>query len=271
MDFSGMAPVAADQQNRRGGGGRRSDYVAMTDDQVEMLLEQAQTVADAQLDAIETADRVAEALRVQQKVESDLVADREAATAAGVKAQEEQEAAIERVNEALAAQAAQYEKNIETIQKVKDTTSALGGVIDQVSGIVEAAAGADSRAAKAMEKVRGGVLMAEAIVNAAIEAARAAASFASQDYSGGALHTIAAAMFTAAAIKAGVEMGASSKSGSSSKSSGSARHEYTAPGRYGGYQEPTTKVVQFNGNFTSRAVQDDLDAAARDSSRQRAA
>jgi hypothetical protein len=149
----------------------------------------------------------------------------------------------------------------------------MGGVMDEISGIVEAVAGADSAAVERMKVVRGAFLVAEAVVQAVLETARAVASFAEQDYTGGAMHVIAAALYTAAAIKAGVEMGVSSKSGSTSASAGSGASggvHYPERGSPMGPKrpEPTPTIVNINnGNVTSNRVNEDLQNLQADSSR----
>lgn len=181
------------------------------------------------------------------------------------RAEESKREAIEATTSAMEAQAKSAERSVSTFETISNVMSALGGVVDQVSGIITAAAGADSRAAEVMKKVRGAFLIAEAVVQAALEAARAAASFAEQDYTGGAMHTIAAAMYVAAAIKAGVEMGASSKTGTST---GSARaYPEHRGGQRGERQEQQSVVVNINGPVTSRRVNEDVEDMRRGSSR----
>jgi hypothetical protein len=187
-----------------------------------------------------------ETLDQQQQTSADLFAQ----------AEEAKRLAIEQTTSAMEAQAKSAERAVSTFETISSVTQSLGGVMDQVSGIITAAAGEDEKTVERMKKVRGAFLIAEAVVQAALEAARAAASFAEQDYSGGAMHVIAAAMYAAAAVKAGVEMGASPKTGASGASS-RAYPEHRG-GESGRRSEPQPMVVNINGPVTSRRVQEDL-------------
>lgn len=195
----------------------------------------------------------------------DLDQRQETSAEAFARAENAKRQAIEATTAAMEAQIKSAERTVSTFETISSVTSALGGVMDRVSGIVVAAAGEDEKAVERMKVARGVFLIAEAVVQAALEAARAAASFAEQDYSGGAMHVIAAAMYAAAAVKAGVEMGASSKTGSASTSAraypehrGGARDERS---------EPQPIVVNINGPVTSRRVQEDVDEMRRGSAR----
>lgn len=252
---------------RREGGGAAPE--PETPEYIQDLIDLGEDYQEQQVRLREkTLDDEARIAAERERAYEMMAEEAEAASNRAQKAADDQVAAQERVNQAIEASAKPYENAISRLETLGDVTSGLGGVFNEISGIIELTADADEKSVERMKKVKGAFLLAEAIVQAAIEAARAAASFASQDYSGGALHTIAAAMFVAAAVKAGVELGASSKSGTSTSASTGARHEFSAPGGgpRGESQRPPV-VVYINGNVTSEQVNEDLRRLEQDGSR----
>jgi hypothetical protein len=226
------------------------------------LAEQAARGAESVRSDLEVWDKRREAMAA---FFSDLDARQEESAAAFERAEDAKRRSVEATTLAMEAQSKAAERAVQTFQSISDVTQALGGVMDQVSGILTAAAGEDEKTVERMKKVRGAFLIAEAVVQAALEAARAAASFAEQDYSGGAMHVIAAAMYAAAAVKAGVEMGASSKTGTGG--AGSRAYPERRGGERGGRSEPQPVVVNINGPVTSRRVNEDVEEMRRGSSR----
>jgi len=230
-------------------------------------------IADARVAADQAQEDLA---RDREKQEADfadyqqrMLDEAEEAQRARAKAAEEsadrQVAAAERVREAVEATQAAYERVTSSIQKVGEITQYAGKISDTVSGIVIASSKNQEEAQKKAAKVKGAFVIAESVVGAALETAKAVASFAEQDYLSGAMHIAAAALYAAVAVKAAVELGASSKSGGTTTT---ARHEYTAPGstRNRG-EQPQVININTYGPVTSQRVQDDLDNAARGSRR----
>jgi len=201
----------------------------------------------------------------QQRMRDAADAAQDAIAKAAEDSADRQAAAADRAREAVEATQAAYERVTSSIQKVGEITQYTGKISDTVSGIIVASAKNQEAAQKKAAKVKGAFIIAESVVGVALETAKAVASFAEQDYLGGALHVAAAALYAAVAVKAAVELGVSSKSGGTTTT---ARHEYTAPGstRNQG-EQPQIVNINTYGPVTSQRVQDDLDNAARRSQR----
>jgi len=201
----------------------------------------------------------------QQRMRDAADAAQDAIAKAAEDSADRQAAAADRAREAVEATQAAYERVTSSIQKVGEITQYTGKISDTVSGIIVASAKNQEAAQKKAAKVKGAFIIAESVVGVALETAKAVASFAEQDYLGGALHVAAAALYAAVAVKAAVELGASSKSGGTTTT---VRHEYTAPGstRNQG-EQPQIVNINTYGPVTSQRVQDDLDNAARRSQR----
>jgi vacuolar-type H+-ATPase subunit I/STV1 len=169
------------------------------------------------------------------------------------------------------------EKTIEDLETTGNALNKMGGIMENIGGVVTAVAGENSRATEVMSGVIGAFRIAENVVAAATEVAKAVAAAASQEYGSAALHGIAAALHIAAAAKAAAELGTGGKSTSGASTSaagagaggGSFRPERQRP--FDARNNPDRPiVVTINGPVTSRRVNDELDAMANDSDRRAA-
>jgi len=234
---------------------------------MEQIIADARVVADQALEDLQRDEekRVADFADYQQRMRDAADEAQRGRAKAAEEAADRQVAAAERVREAVEATQAAYERVTSSIQKVGEITQYTGKISDTVSGIIVASAKNQEAAQKKAAKVKGAFIIAESVVGAALETAKAVASFAGQDYLSGAMHIAAAALYVAVAVKAAVELGASSKSGGTTTT---VRHEYTAPGstRNQG-EQPQIVNINTYGPVTSQRVQDDLDNAARRSQR----
>jgi hypothetical protein len=173
-----------------------------------------------------------------------------------------QESAAQR--EELLAQ--QREERLNTLSSVTEASTQL---ITKVADVALTIAGKSERAQKIVNAIIGTATIAREGVAAAVEIARAASSAASNDVSGAVLHALAAGLHIAAAAKAAADLGGKKKGSTSGGSGGVNRPEMTAS-RPGPSREETSITIVNHGPITSREVQDDLNAAARNSSRRAA-
>jgi hypothetical protein len=118
---------------------------------------------------------------------------------AAVKQQEAEEAADQRRNEIMG-------KSVEGFRSI---TGSLDGLSNQIVSYMEAS----GKSAEETAKAQGKYLIAYNTVMAIVEAAAAAASFASQQYVAGAMHVISAATYGVAAATAAAQLGGGSAGG----------------------------------------------------------
>jgi hypothetical protein len=175
--------------------------------------------------------------------------------------------ALERAREMREEQIA--ERRRERLQSLTDVTNESAQLITRVADVALTIAGKTERAQKIVNAIIGTATIAREGVAAAVEIARAASSAASNDVSGAVLHALAAGLHIAAAAKAAADLGGKKKGSTSGGSGGVNRPEMTAS-RPGPSREETSITIVNHGPITSREVQDDLNAAARNSSRRAA-
>ena len=160
----------------------------------------------------------------------------------------------------------------ERLDRLTEVTNASTNLIGKVAELAVTIAGKSERAQKIANAIIGTATIARETVAAAVEIARAVSSAASNDYGAAALHGIAAGLHVAAAAKAAAELGGKKKgsSGSSSGTSTANRPEFTSGNERLARGDQNTVTIVNHGPITSREVQDDLNAAARNAARRAA-
>ena len=282
-----IRPSAAQRANgsadtgRGGRGSRRDPLVAIraNEDSWTQLFEHARAAQDRINE--KTRDSAEDAIVIQldayRRMYDDMMkmAEEEAEHAEEMNARkaESVELAIKREQEALEERQATIE-NMEALGSAIATTSSI---FSEMGDIAEMVSGKESAAAEVIKKVKGGLAIAENVVGAATQIAKAVAAAAEQNYGQAVLHGLAAALHIAAAAKAAAELGTGGKSASVSKGAASAgsgsRRSMASPEYKGGPRENTQapQVINIhNSVVTSNRVNEDLRNMERDSSRRAA-
>ena len=168
----------------------------------------------------------------------------------------------ERIRAEMEAQSKAQEEFHSRISNISGAMQGMASMAHQVGEAVSAMAGKHSAASKAMAAIEGAFLVAYNVVKAATEIADAVGAFARQSYGEGALHVIAAALHTSAAVTAAAKLGASlAGAGSTPSVPGSAQRGSGRPEDYGRRGRPEVKrttVFNFNGAVTSRRAREDI-------------
>lgn len=140
------------------------------------------------------------------------------------------------------------EERVKGYYRLGDSLTDVAGVMSQVGSVAVQAADLFGSSEKASAIAAATTTMVISIVNAAVQAAEAAAAFAKRDYGKGALHVVAAAAYTASAAISGAQIG---RLGGSTTASGSAYSgpprtaASTSSGRYnGGYDGGNSQSVE---------------------------
>jgi len=222
--LTGQAARDADPRNprrRRGGGSGGRTAAGATD--------ATAAAANAQAEkAREFAAQAAEERRAEEDAQTELAqkgidARLEAQRAATDQSIEDEERRVEGVRRAIDREMEARRESAQELTEIQDT---LGAAFQVMNDAIQAAAESSGASAETQKKIMAGAALAEAIVQGAIEVARAAASY--PDFVGMATHGIAAAAYAVAAVKAGGSMG------SSAAPAGAARAPTGGPSSSGG-------------------------------------
>ena len=127
------------------------------------------------------------------------------------------EAALERIQRTREAEQELHRERMASLQTTASAASAMG----QIFGMIADAQEKESKAADGWRKAQGVAMGVMYGIKAGAEVAEAVASFASQNYPGGAMHLVSAGLFTAQSIAAFTEL-AQTGGGGSSTSAGAA-------------------------------------------------